>query len=259
MFATPLPPSGIQSIRTLGDGATSYPTSSAAAAYSTVPTPSAASTVTSVTANTISTSSDAMPYGVGWSWTTWGLIIVGLSVLGLNVFAYLAKGADAGAWIIRTFITPIFSIFGLETINTAKQILKTSDEGASATSAAGISVLDALETGIGGDSAAASGTGGAGAGAGAAGAGAAGAAGAGAANVFLDIAPRSSVQQDPSPTSAFASGSGGSTGDSGWCLIGEDSTAGGARTCANVGAADRCMSGDVFPTQEVCVNPSLRA
>ena len=43
---------------------------------------------------------------------------------------------------------------------------------------------------------------------------------------------------------------------SGWCYIGEDR---GFRTCAEVGVNDKCMSGDIFPSQEICVNPNLRA
>lgn len=42
----------------------------------------------------------------------------------------------------------------------------------------------------------------------------------------------------------------------GWCFIGEER---GVRTCATVGADDTCMSGDIFPSNEICVNPSLRA
>jgi len=48
--------------------------------------------------------------------------------------------------------------------------------------------------------------------------------------------------------------SGGSKG--GWCLIGEDR---GFRSCAQVESADQCMSGNIFPTNEICVNPSLRS
>jgi hypothetical protein len=46
------------------------------------------------------------------------------------------------------------------------------------------------------------------------------------------------------------------TGKSGWCYIGEER---GYRTCAEVGVNDTCMSGDIFPSQQICVNPNLRA
>jgi len=42
---------------------------------------------------------------------------------------------------------------------------------------------------------------------------------------------------------------------SGWCFIGAGNE---YRTCAKVGVSDTCMSGDIFPTQELCMNPSLR-
>lgn len=42
----------------------------------------------------------------------------------------------------------------------------------------------------------------------------------------------------------------------GWCLVGEEK---GARNCIEVGSNDQCMSGDIFPTHAVCVNPRLRA
>ena len=43
---------------------------------------------------------------------------------------------------------------------------------------------------------------------------------------------------------------------SGWCYIGNYA---GYRSCSRVGEADTCMSGDIFPTQDICVNPTLRA
>jgi hypothetical protein len=45
------------------------------------------------------------------------------------------------------------------------------------------------------------------------------------------------------------------TGKAGWCYIGEDR---GFRSCSEVGVNDKCMSGDIFPSQEICVNPNLR-
>jgi len=42
---------------------------------------------------------------------------------------------------------------------------------------------------------------------------------------------------------------------SGYCYIGEDR---GFRSCIEVTRDMKCMSGDIFPTREVCVNPRLR-
>lgn len=41
----------------------------------------------------------------------------------------------------------------------------------------------------------------------------------------------------------------------GWCFIGENN---GARVCGEVGLNDECMSGQIFPSSELCVNPNLR-
>jgi hypothetical protein len=50
-------------------------------------------------------------------------------------------------------------------------------------------------------------------------------------------------------------GSGENKLQSGFCYIGEDR---GFRSCISVGSGDTCMSGDIFPTQAVCINPKLR-
>jgi hypothetical protein len=47
-----------------------------------------------------------------------------------------------------------------------------------------------------------------------------------------------------------------SSNKAGWCFIGQDQ---GFRSCIQVGENDQCMSGDIFPSQEICVNPKLRA
>ena len=46
------------------------------------------------------------------------------------------------------------------------------------------------------------------------------------------------------------------TGKSGWCYIGEEQ---GIRSCAEIGVNDVCMSKNVFPNLEICMNPNLRA
>lgn len=42
----------------------------------------------------------------------------------------------------------------------------------------------------------------------------------------------------------------------GFCYIGEDR---GFRSCISVGEGDTCMSGDIFPSMNMCINPSLRS
>lgn len=45
------------------------------------------------------------------------------------------------------------------------------------------------------------------------------------------------------------------TGKNGFCYVGEDR---GFRSCVSVKPDDTCMSGDIFPSMDLCVNPSLR-
>ena len=47
-----------------------------------------------------------------------------------------------------------------------------------------------------------------------------------------------------------------SRGKKGWCFIGAEKE---NRTCAEIGINDVCMSGDIYPTKDVCINPRLRA
>ena len=39
-----------------------------------------------------------------------------------------------------------------------------------------------------------------------------------------------------------------------WCLVGEYN---GSRGCVNVSDQDKCLSGQVFPSQQICLNPNL--
>ncbi len=45
------------------------------------------------------------------------------------------------------------------------------------------------------------------------------------------------------------------SGKAGYCLVGEDR---GIRSCMKVGEGDTCMSGNIFPSKDKCINPNLR-
>jgi len=62
--------------------------------------------------------------------------------------------------------------------------------------------------------------------------------------------PQSPVpDQSTSPIQATPS-----TSKSNWCLVGEYN---GTRGCINVSDQDKCLSGQVFPSQQQCLNPNL--
>lgn len=48
---------------------------------------------------------------------------------------------------------------------------------------------------------------------------------------------------------------GKTSGKSGYCFVGEDR---GHRSCIYVNESDTCMSGNIFPSKDKCINPSLR-
>jgi hypothetical protein len=43
--------------------------------------------------------------------------------------------------------------------------------------------------------------------------------------------------------------------DHGYCYIGKSNN---VRNCAKVSSKNKCMSGDIFPTMDLCINPNLR-
>jgi hypothetical protein len=69
-------------------------------------------------------------------------------------------------------------------------------------------------------------------------------------NASQTVAGKSSYEADD----AYSSVQG--AGKAGWCFIGEEKN---VRSCVEVGVNDTCMSGDIFPTSDVCINPKLRA
>jgi hypothetical protein len=71
---------------------------------------------------------------------------------------------------------------------------------------------------------------------------------------YQEDALNKSLQSSTNNVSTYAPHE--ATGKAGWCFIGEEES--GVRTCSEVGVNDVCMSGDIFPTQAICMNPKLR-
>jgi hypothetical protein len=45
------------------------------------------------------------------------------------------------------------------------------------------------------------------------------------------------------------------SGKTNWCFIGEED---GTRNCAALNKGQECMSGNIFPSMDICINPNLR-
>jgi hypothetical protein len=198
--------------------------------------------------------------------TTWIIILLILTFLGFNIFVYLAKGTQGISDFFAPIINKIASIFG----GVTGQVVSVSAEGSKAvvstasqgTQLAVGATADVVNAGL---------------------------------TTVQDVAQpsqqtQSSLKSQPvnaqqvdimqantlnralnSSTSQKQQVNGedyhaddstssiqmsSTTGKAGWCYIGEER---GFRTCAEVGVNDTCMSGDIFPSQQICVNPNLRA
>ena len=62
--------------------------------------------------------------------------------------------------------------------------------------------------------------------------------------------PPSQTEMEPMPASAMDADN-----KSGWCLVGQEQ---GFRSCIEVNDFDKCMSGSIFPSKDICTNPNLR-
>jgi hypothetical protein len=206
------------------------------------------------------------------TWQTWLIVILILAFLGINVFSYLEMGTEKTADIFA----PVLKIFGYETLETTKQTVETSATGTKAgvdivanTTTDTINMIQdkvkSNNTNTSNNTSTNTVT------------------GQRTTNVSKnaqsiqdqlkmekqineledlqeqnlqkalgDASTPSQVKPDDSLSRIQASNG---SGKAGWCFIGEDR---GFRTCSQIGENDQCMSGDIFPSQEICMNPNLR-
>lgn len=158
------------------------------------------------------------------------LIVVILLFLGFNLFGYLGEGADN----LKDLFAPILKFFGYSVGETTKKTISESQKGTKlATDVVGDSIKDAVDV----------------------------------SEKALGISNKPSLKQDvnvnqkKSPNVIIPDNSDSMLQTSkakkkaGYCYIGEDR---GFRSCVKVSKDDVCMSGEIFPSQQICVNPSLR-
>ena len=172
-----------------------------------------------------------------WLFVRIVIIIIILAFLGLNIFAYL--GLITGN--VAEYLKPVLEFLGYPIIDTTKQTLKTSIEGAKdvvniAATTTDVA-LNTLESTIDGK----------------------------LPNIMdenknnlmkaLNHAKNIDKQNIPEPDESGSSTQLTKSGKAGFCYIGTDRN---NRSCVEVGRNDTCMSGDIFPTKDICVNPNLR-
>ncbi len=219
-----------------------------------------------------SVESGSFNFGMGdyfsnMTWIGWVAIVLTLAILGINVFIYLAQGTELLADISKPILETINYFVGTTLIDATKTTVDTGAIGAktgidiaAGTVTTGLDVLQGTSNSIGGASVK-NGS----------------AMGAEMVNNVRDNTKinkdnalsralndatdeqdntgESSVGYSADDSYSSIQASKGS-GKSGWCYIGEERN---VRSCIQVGETDKCMSGDIFPSQDICVNPTLRA
>lgn len=187
------------------------------------------------------------------SWMTWVIIILILAFLGFNVFAYLAQGTQQVTGIFGPLVAGITNVLRVitgQTLNVSAEGGKALVNTASNVTTAGLNEVQQIGQNILPNQASSSLTN-----------GQVGSKQPANENNALNRAINTAQARNQNGLSdmdyeadeATSSIQGG--GKSGWCYIGEDR---GFRSCASVGPNDTCMSGDIFPTHEICINPNLR-
>ena len=165
------------------------------------------------------------------------LIILGLSFLGINIFIVIGNLLESLLKIVGPLFKQILSIFGYTTgtalnkgADIAADVAKTGvDIAEGSLQSVGNVLRDASRDNV--NPSAVSGLDGA-----------------------LNSSTASSTYVEPSPSaSANPVQRPITSGKTGWCLVGEYE---GKRGCVAVGEQDRCMSGQIFPSQVACMNPS---
>jgi hypothetical protein len=188
------------------------------------------------------------------SWIKWFffnrymLILLILSFLGINLFSYL----DSGLKAIVALLRPLLAVFGYTFGETAKETVKIAKKGTQGvigvtadTLTGGINILEKGLTGKKGKGINRNGI------------NRNGINGNGInGNGINGNGIKKHKSSFPIPDDAGSrTQANKAKSNTGYCYIGEDR---GFRNCIQVNDTDTCMSGEIFPSQEICINPTLR-
>jgi len=166
------------------------------------------------------------------------LVLLIFSLLGINLLSILGGLFGSGVEVVKPFILQVLSIFGY----TTGSLINTTADAVTDTTKTGLDIADGTLHSVG--------------------------------NLLID-ASKANTPDDLkraihfSPLSLNERGGGArpddasnviqnpiATSKSQWCLVGEYQN---KRGCVEVGKEDKCMSGQVFPSQMSCMNPTRTA
>ena len=186
-------------------------------------------------------------------WFRYGLLILILAILGFNLFNYLGSATDKVSSVVAPIVKPIASVVGDTVGEATKQTVNVAAKGASAainkTADLATGGIDQLQGALHSRNTNIPPV-------------PAGTRDAPSANssahddsIKKAVAHAKNAPKGPEPDQS-SSETQSRKHEGGFCYIGTDR---GFRTCAEISEGEVCMSGDVFPTKDVCVNPALRA
>lgn len=171
------------------------------------------------------------------------LVIVLLSFAGFNIFTQMGVITEDAMKFIEPVIHPIMKALGMavtQTVKTTSDATKTSIDIVSGATKSGVNVVEDQLIGSGIKSS---------------GGGDAKQERARANALTMKTGADAIVSHPEADEAGSVTQKGKISGKSGYCLVGEDR---GIRSCVKVGEGDTCMSGNIFPSKDVCINPSLR-
>ena len=189
-------------------------------------------------------------------WTKLLVIFVILSFLGVNLFSNLAEVSDWFGKTLGPIFRKILGLIGITTVKVSEKAVdvtatgaKTGIDIAAGTLQSGLGVIEGQLQNAKQSMDAKQGTGAKQSG------GAKQEQSAKQSQGPLSAALADSLPQIPEPDDATSSTQKNGSGKAGYCYIGEDR---GFRSCIKVNEDDKCMSGQIFPSSDICVNPNLR-
>lgn len=158
------------------------------------------------------------------------LIIFILAVLGFNIFFYLSQGTDFLTKLFKPFGISVSNLFGETTKTTVDNVSQGTKDLVSLTADTTTNIIDntkqGTDTGI-----------------------------TYLQNKLINNQQKQVINKDiindvdePQPIDTKLN-------QSGFCYIGKVND---TRYCAKVSSKSQCMSGDIYPSEELCINPNLR-
>ena len=156
----------------------------------------------------------------------YGLVVIILALLGFNLFSHLGNLTDN----IKDFLSPITNIIGNKT---GKALETTTLNTAQGIKGIGNVTGNIIESGVGLVKHGLDGP----------------------KNDTTQISDPLIVDEEPEPDTTDSVIQTTPKTGTGYCYVGEDR---GIRSCVKINKNHKCMSGDIFPTREICINPKLR-